>query len=172
MSIRRVIARIALPVLATGLTLGSVGGAAAAAPQGDREGVVAVVAIGQPVSDAEAAQLDAGVLDDGDDSHGCDGGEESNNTYVHVCFKRYGDKLYVRDDESNGRSAVGEIDFEDAGTWYTYTCRNQYSHDSGIWVYCRFPDADENTLVFYRGFDRKSGTSDSHTTNWVAETTT
>lgn len=168
MNIRRIIAGIALPAV-TGLALVSLGGTASAAPaqQNESEGVRTVVRIAQQASPAEAAALDVSIQAD---SHGCSGNEVSNNSYVHVCFVRDGDKLYVRDDESNGRSAVGQIDFYDAGSRYYGYCLNPNSHASGIWVYCSFSEADENTTAFYRGYDTKDD-SVGHFTAWQSEST-
>jgi hypothetical protein len=133
-------------------------GVAAASPSQD---VRTVVKIARPASAAEAARLDG---------HGCSGDEVSNNGYVHVCFVRAGDTIWVRDDEANGRSAVGQLDFYDAGTRYYGYCLNPHSHASGIWVYCRFPEADENTTAYYRGYDTV-GDSVGHFTPWQGEST-
>ncbi len=162
-------AGIALPMLAaTGLAfVPQVAAASPAAPQSDEVGVRSVVKIAQSASAAEAAQLDLAVQAD---SHGCSGNEASNNSYVHVCFVRNGDKIWVRDDESNGRSAVGQLDFYDAGSRYYGYCLNPNSHASGIWVYCSFSEADENTTAYYRGYDTV-GDSVGHFTSWQAEST-
>lgn len=167
MNIRRIIAGIALPVLAaSGLALVSAG-TASAAPANESEGVRTVVKIAQAATAAEAAALDVSIQAD---SHGCSGDEASNNSYVHVCFVRDGDKLWVRDDEANGRSAMGQLYFKDGSSWYYGYCLNTNSHASGIWVYCSFSEADENTTASYRGYDTK-GDSVDHFTNWQAEST-
>jgi hypothetical protein len=157
--------------MATALVF-AVQGVATAAPaptasQSDHAGVRQIVKVARPASAADAAQLDLSVQAD---SHGCSGDEVSNNSYVHVCFVRDGDTLWVRDDETNGRSAVGQIDYYDAGSRYYGYCVNPYSHDSGIWVYCSFPEADENTTAYYRGYDTADGTA-AHFTSWQAEST-
>jgi hypothetical protein len=150
-----------LPALVIGLAL--VPGAAAASTLGEQT----VVKIGTPASEAEAAALDVGVQDD---SHGCSGGEASNNSYVHVCFVRYGDTLWVRDDESNGRYAAGEISYYDGGSRHRGYCFSPYSHASGKWYSCGFSQADEKTTVDYRGFDHKNRGGD-HYTAWQREST-
>jgi hypothetical protein len=167
---RKMIAGIALPALAAiSLALVSPGSAAAApvAAKSDVAGVRTVVKIAQPASAAEAAELDLGVLAD---SHGCSGDEVSDNSYVHVCFVRDGDRIWVKDDEGNGRSAMGQLEFYDAGSWYYGYCLNTNSAASGIWVYCSFSEADENTTAYYRGYDTV-GSSVDHFTAWQAEST-
>ncbi|WP_340681762.1 hypothetical protein LCL61_23845 [Amycolatopsis coloradensis] len=161
--------RIRMMVLA-----GAVGAASLAlsapgvAAESHDTGVPGDIVIGQPVSSAEAAALDASIQAD---SHGCSGDEKSNNTYVHVCFVRDGDKIFVKDDQTNSRSAVGALNFKDGGTWKTRGCLNPHSHASGIWVYCSFSEADENTTARYQGFDvNDSGVADHHTA-WHHEST-
>ncbi|MBN6039633.1 hypothetical protein [Amycolatopsis sp. 195334CR] len=61
---------------------------------GASTGIRAVVQIAQPASATEVAALDFAIQAD---SHGCSGNEVSNNSYVHVCFVRDGDKIFVRD---------------------------------------------------------------------------
>jgi hypothetical protein len=164
-------AGVALPVLAAvGLAFVPQASAVAspAASQGDSEGVRSVVKVAQPANAAQAAELDRAVLAD---SPGCSGNEASDNSYVHVCFVRDGDTIWVKDDEGNGRSAVGELLFYDAGDWYDGTCLNPNTAASGIWVYCSFSEADENTIASYRGFDRAAGTADAHFTAWQDEPT-
>ncbi|GAB2797881.1 hypothetical protein [Amycolatopsis magusensis] len=135
---------------------------------GESTGIRTVVQIAQPASAAEVAALDLSIQAD---SHGCSGNEASNNSYVHVCFVRDGDKIFVKDDEGNSRSAVGQLEFYDAGTWYWGYCLNPNTAASGIWVYCGFGEADENTTAYYRGFDAKDGTADAHFTDWHSEST-
>ena len=161
---------MALPVLAAvGLVFvpQGVAGASPEASQADSEGVRSVVRIAQPANAAQAAELDNAVLAD---SHGCSGDEVSDNSYVHVCFVRDGDTIWVKDDEGNGRSAVGQLEFYDAGYWYDGFCVNTHTAASGIWVYCSFSEADENTTAYYRGYDTADGTAD-HFTAWESEST-
>ena len=168
--LRKLAAGTALPALvAMGLTLVSQGAAAAAPPaqQSDGAGVRTVVKIGQSASAAEAAALDLGVQAD---SHGCSGNEVSDNSYVHVCFVRDGDRIWVKDDEGNGRSAMGQLDFYDAGSRYYGYCLNPNTAASGIWVSCSFSEADENTTAYYRGYDTV-GDSVGNFTAWQAEST-
>lgn len=174
MSVRkRILTGIALPVLAAAGVAFVPQGVAAASPapavsQHDGAGIRSIVQVGRPASAAEAAQLDLSIQAD---SHGCSGNEASDNSYVHVCFVRDGDTIWVKDDEGNSRSAVGELLFYDAGSWYSGGCLNPNSAASGIWVYCSFSEADENTIASYRGFDRKAGTADAHYTSWQDEPT-
>lgn len=162
-------AAIALSVAAVGLVLVPQGAAASPeASRGDSEGVRSVVKIAQPANAAQAAELDRAVLAD---EHGCSGNEVSDNSYVHVCFVRNGDTIWVKDDEGNGRSAVGQLEFYDAGSWYWGYCVNTHTAASGIWVYCSFSEADENTTAYYRGYDIADGTAPAHFTAWQAEST-
>lgn len=131
------------------------------------EGTRQIVRIAEPASAAQAARLDFAVQND---SHGCSGSEVSNNSYVHVCYVRNGDTIWVKDDEGNGRSAIGQFNFYDAGSWYNGYCLNPNTAASGIWVSCSFPEADENRTAYYRGYDSK-GDSTSHFTAWQAEST-
>ncbi|MEU4443384.1 hypothetical protein AB0K14_14090 [Actinosynnema sp. NPDC050801] len=165
---RRIMAGIALPVVVAGcLTVGQ--GAASASPAvASGAGVRTIVKADAPPNAVQATRGDVTIAAD---SHGCNGSEVSNNSYVHVCFVRDGDKIWVRDDEANGRSAVGQIHFYDAGSWYYGYCLNPNSHASGIWVYCGFPEADENTTALYRGYDTDGDTVPSHFTAWQDEPT-
>lgn len=171
MNIRKKLAAgIALPIFAAASGLALISPAAAASPmaaQGDAADARTIVEIARPASAAETAQLNEAAAKR---RYGCNGGEASNNSYVHVCFKRKGDKLFVRDDEANGRSAVGQINFYDAGSRYNGYCLNPYTHASGKWVYCKFSRADENTTAYYRGYDTR-GDSVGHFTAWEAERT-
>jgi hypothetical protein len=126
-----------------------------------------IVRTAEPANAAQAARLDFAVQND---SHGCSGSEVSNNSYVHVCFVRDGDTIWVKDDEGNGRSAIGQFNFYDAGYWYNGYCLNPNTAASGIWVSCSFPEADENRTAYYRGYDSE-GDSTSHFTDWQAEST-
>lgn len=163
-------AGVALSALAGTVLAFAPQGTAAAAPaarQSDEAGVPRIVMTAEPATVAEAAALDQAVQAD---SHGCSGNEVSNNSYVHVCFVRDGDKLYVKDDESNGRAAMGQIRFQDGGAVYDGFCPNSHTADSGIWVYCSVSRADEDTTVYYRGYDTADGNGD-HFTSWQGEST-
>lgn len=135
--------------------------------QSDFVGARQIVKVAEPASAAQSARLDFAVQND---SHGCSGNEVSNNSYVHVCYVRNGDTIWVKDDEGNGRAAIGQFNFYDAGYWYNGYCINRHTAASGIWVGCSFPEADENRTAYYRGYDSK-GDSTSHFTAWQAEST-
>lgn len=114
----------------------------------------------RPATAAEAAALTARA-----DSHGCSGDEASNNSYVHVCFVRDGDVLWVYDDESDGERAVGHLVTPNAH----YFCHNAYG--AGVrWVGCGFSATPENTTIFYFGTTRNGATGrDNHETSWQYE---
>ncbi len=83
----------------------------------------------------------------------CSDGNNASNTHVRVCFKEYGDKLYVYDAEPDGRSAYGEFDEHYttfAGGDYK-ACRNR--HGYGTWAVCDYSIA-ENTRVKFFGYTR------------------
>lgn len=167
MNIRKIMAGLALPALAaTGLALVSPG-VASAAPYTSGS-VVHQVVVGQPATAAQAAQLDAMIKND---SHGCSGSEVSDNSYVHVCYVRNGDTLWVKDDEGNGRYAVGEIAGPDGANTLIGSCENHNSAASGIWVYCSFSAIDENSTAYYHGYDAKAGTAAAHFTGTQSEPT-
>ena len=56
----------------------------------------------------------------------CGDDDNASNTNVTVRFKAYGDKLYVKDGEADGRSAYGQFDsdYVDANGGDTKACRN------------------------------------------------
>ena len=169
MSIRRIMTGIALPALAaTGLALVPQGAATASTAQrDDSAGVRQIIAIARPATAAEAAELDLAITND---SHGCIGSEASDNSYVHVCFVRDGDTIWVHDDEANGRSAMGQLEFYDAGAWYDGYCLDPFSSASGKWASCSFPEADENTTASYRGYDTVDDSVGNYTA-WQDEPT-
>jgi len=164
---RRIMAGIALPVVAASCLMVGQAVASASPAVVPGVGVRTIVKADAPPTAVQATQ---GGVTIAADSHGCNGSEVSNNSYVHVCFVRDGDTIWVLDDESNGRYAVGQILFYDAGSWYYGYCLNPNSHASGIWVSCGFPEADENTTASYRGYDTADDTT-SHFTAWQAEST-
>lgn len=161
--------RIRMMVVASALGVASLAFAApGVAAESSGTGVPSDIVIGQPASAAEAAALDVSIQAD---SHGCSGDEKSNNTYVHVCFVRDGDKIFVKDDQTNSRSAVGVLRFKDGDAWKALGCRNPFTHASGKWAYCSFSQADENTTAYYQGFDvNDDGVADHHT-DWESEST-
>lgn len=174
MRFTRTLATVGASVAALGLGLLAPVCAGAATQTGAAPHVSAshtIVAIAHPATPAQLAQ--AGLMAAASGGHGCNGGEASNNSYVHVCFKRYGDVIFVRDDEANGRSAVGAIQFYDAGSWYTRGCRHTHSHASGIWAYCKFSRTHEHTTAYYWGYDQKGTNADTaqHFTGTQAEST-
>lgn len=114
----------------------------------------------RPATAAEAAALTLAA-----DSHGCDGNEASNNSYVHVCFVRNGDVLWVYDDEADGERAVGHLITPNAH----YFCQNAYG--AGVrWVNCGFSATPENTTIWYFGTTRNGEFGqDHHETSWQYE---
>jgi len=66
------------------------------------------------------------------------------NTHVQVCYLDYGDKLYVKDKEADGRSAYGYITWPDKEP-----CRNSYG--AGTWVMCNY-DIPEDMRILYKGY--------------------
>jgi len=166
--ITRLRALLACGAAVIGLSVAFIPSASAAdASAGVHKASATIVASAQ--STAAVAPAAAG------DSHGCNGKEVSNNTYVHVCYVRYGDVIWVHDDQPNGRTAVGEILFYDSAGfdgagWYYGYCFDRYS-STGPWDHCSFSQADEHTTVYYRGYDTK-GSSTSHFTKWQSEPST
>lgn len=161
-------AKVAVAAAAfVGMLATTVGSASAQPSSAHAAAAKTVVKIAKQATPAQAAALDAALAAD---SHGCSGDEVSNNSYVHVCFVRDGDVLWVKDDESNGYSAYGQIEFYDAGSWYYGYCYDPYTAASGKWASCSFSEADENTTAYYRGYDAKDGVA-AHFTAWQAEST-
>lgn len=83
----------------------------------------------------------------------CADGKKASNDHVVVCFKEYGDKLYVKDAKKDGRSAYGEFDEHyttfNGGDYKS--CRNPYG--VGTWAVCDYAIA-ENTRVKFFGYTR------------------
>lgn len=63
------------------------------------------------------------------------------NSHVKVCFAPLGEKLYVQDRASDGRSAIGELEFSSVG------CRNKFGE--GTWVRCDYeiPEGWHTTMI-------------------------
>lgn len=83
------------------------------------------------------SQVKTGTKVSGPDG-ACGDNDNASNTNVTVCFKAYGDKLYVKDGEADGRSAYGQFD-SDYVYWNggdTKACRNPYG--AGTWVVCDY----------------------------------
>lgn len=96
------------------------------------------------------SQVKTGTKVSGPDG-ACGDDDNASNTNVTVCFKAYGDKLYVKDGEADGRSAYGQFD-SDYVYWNggdTKACRNPYG--AGTWVVCDYAIV-EGTSVKFRGF--------------------
>lgn len=77
----------------------------------------------------------------------CEGNNASND-HVKVCFQPDGEWIYVRDQDSDGRSAYGQVAGRDRH------CRNPYG--DGTWVRCNY-SFREGTGVSFRGYTKDNG---------------
>jgi hypothetical protein len=71
-------------------------------------------------------------------------GDDNGNTHPNaaVCIKRDTDVVFVRDTDSDGRSALGQIGFSAANI---YVCRN--AHGFGTWARCDFGWPESQALL-------------------------
>ena len=83
-------------------------------------------------SDQVRARTDLCLWDNNDGSH----------PNAAVCIKRDGDVVFVRDTDSDGRSALGQIGFTVDNI---YVCRN--GHGSGTWARCDFQWPESNARL-------------------------
>ncbi|MET9268512.1 hypothetical protein [Kribbella sp. NPDC003557] len=91
-------------------------------------------------ADQVRARTDLCLWDNNDGSH----------PNAAVCIKRDGDVVFVRDTDSDGRSALGQIGFTVDNI---YVCRN--GHGSGTWARCDFqwPENDARLRTVDCDFD-------------------
>lgn len=80
-----------------------------------------------------------------DDAHGCDPGHNSENARVLVCFKSYGDRLYVKDKMADGLRATGVIIFGGS----QHYCQN--ANGAGTWVSCGYSELGEGQVLPFYG---------------------
>jgi hypothetical protein len=104
------------------------------------------------------------------DANGSCADGSAENTHVKVCFDPGSDRLYVKDKDTDGRSAYGMFD----GGWVgdRDACRNPYG--AGTWVMCDY-DLQEYIMAKYQGFTQDNeGTFNFERdhTNWDYECTT
>jgi hypothetical protein len=93
-------------------------------------------------SDQVRARTDLCLWDNNDGSH----------PNAAVCIKRDGDVVFVRDTDSDGRSALGQIGFTVANI---YVCRN--AHGAGTWARCDFQWPENNARLRTMDCDFDSG---------------
>lgn len=107
-------------------------------------GAAALFIVGLGASPA-AADIRVGTRVSGPD--GACANTSASNSHVTVCFAAYGDYLYVKDGDNDGRSAYGYF------TWPgdRDDCRNPYG--VGTWVRCNY-DLPENMRISYKGYTR------------------
>jgi hypothetical protein len=77
----------------------------------------------------------------------CEGNNASND-HVKVCFQPDGEWIYVRDQDSDGRSAYGQVFGRDRH------CRNP--HGNGTWARCNY-SFREGSGVTFRGYTKDNG---------------
>src|SRR5687768_14066345 len=77
----------------------------------------------------------------------CEGNNVSNG-HVKVCFQPDGEWIYVRDQDSDGRSAYGQVSGRDRH------CRNPYG--DGTWARCNY-SFREGSGVTFRGYTKDNG---------------
>lgn len=133
-----------------------------------RAGLLAVVAVSAAVFAAPSPSMAAGdqfVSNCQDPYTSCQDGTlmsgapsnpdrecwNSLGTYhdVSVCIVYYGDIVYVRDNDADGHSVIGQVDSEVGNPYTTRLCRNHYG--SGTWVRCDFNWDERGWKYVYGG---------------------
>ena len=116
----------------------------------------------RPATAAEAAALDLRVAA----GQGCQGNEVSNNSYVHVCFERDGDVIWVHDDQADGERAVGHLVVRSGH----YFCHN--AAGAGVrWEGCSFSSqtAETETVLYFGTTRNGQYGQDNNETSWEYE---
>ncbi|WP_203858309.1 hypothetical protein [Plantactinospora mayteni] len=72
-----------------------------------------------------------------------------------VCVLYHGDKVYVRDGQADGHSAVGVV-ISSTGSIRTRYCRNP--HGNGTWAECNFDWTEESSKDVYGGYRDNNST--------------
>lgn len=118
-----------------------------------------LMAIGAPTTAVAADDVKIGTRVAGPNG-ACADGQNANNSHVRVCFKAYGEKLYVKDKAQDGRSAYGRYEYP----YNLKTCRNRSGN--GTWVVCDY-SIPEGRQVKFRGYTRDN----EGTFNWIRDRT-
>jgi hypothetical protein len=124
--------------------------------------VISALALAALVGAAAPATADIRIGTQVSGSAGACADTSASNGHVTVCYQADGDYLYVKDGDSDGRSAYGYF------TWPgdRDTCRNPYGY--GTWVRCNY-DLPEGMRIMYQGYTQDNGGLFDPKHDWTSE---